>query len=95
MERREFMGAMAALFGGVVLPGPVLECIRLIEPVEWNHIRVVPQSEIDAILKQVYLQPIIDGTFNDMRGFMDEVLGTALDGVKCYGKTHYFEVAQR
>ena len=28
-ERREFLGAMAALFGGVLLPEPVLEIIRV------------------------------------------------------------------
>ena len=78
MERRDFVGAMLALFAGVAIPEPVLEAVRLITPAEAVS---VTTAEIDAMLKEIYMQPI-----------MNEVFGTALDGVKCYGKTHYFEV---
>ena len=32
MERRDFMGAMLAIFGGIALPAPVIERVRLIVP---------------------------------------------------------------
>jgi len=99
MERRDFVGAMLALFAGVAIPEPVLEAVRLITPAKglWSTDLItsgatIDTAKIDAALKEIYMRPIIDGTFNQMQLYMNEVFGTALDGVKCYGKTHYFEV---
>lgn len=54
MQRREFMGAMLALFCATVLPEPLIEPVRLIQPVD----------PFDA-MREIYMNGIIRNVVSD------------------------------
>jgi len=100
MERRDFVGAMLALFAGVAMPEPVLEVVRLITPAEAIS---VDTATIDAMLKEIYMQPIFDNVAVGQRRYnqwMSAVIdhaqqtGEAAGRVSLEEKTLYFELRQ-
>ncbi len=59
-DRREFLGAMAALFCGVALPEPVREAIWL---PHGNGMLLLDESvgmsaDLDALIKKVFVGPV-------------------------------------
>ncbi len=103
MERRDFMGALAAILCGVALPSERetlwLARERLFTEFpqwEWDHatppILNVSTTDIDAALKELFMDPIINNVvpetvFKDL--FADEV-----EPSEFMEQAHYFEVVR-
>ncbi len=67
MERRDFVGSMLAIFCGVAMPEPIVECLRLIQPITLVKVpgEVVWTDDIDEMLKRVYCDPLVNGIVSD------------------------------
>lgn len=99
MERRDFVGSMLAIFCGVAMPEPLIEAVRLIQPITLVKVpgEVQWTDEIDQMLKEIYCQPIMDQVITSQRVY-NRLVGAMLDGVEPEPKgryvetSHYFEL---
>lgn len=99
MERRDFVGAMLAVFCGVAMPEPLIEAVRLIQPITLVKVpgEVTWTDDIDKMLKEIYCKPIMDQMVMS-QGLYNQMLAAMLEGGKEDEKgryvetSHYFEL---